>query len=50
MFGLSNPKVQRAIRELPGAQRCDRYCGWPEGQQPAPVPLVSASIVVAELA
>lgn len=43
MFGLSNPKVQRAIRALPGAQRCERYCGWPEGQQPVPIPLVGAA-------
>lgn len=40
MFGLTLPRVQRAIEALPGARRCDRYCGWPEGTEPEPVPLV----------
>lgn len=40
MFGLSLPRVQRAIEALPGAARCDRYCGWPEGEQPEPAPMV----------
>jgi hypothetical protein len=41
MFGLSAPRVQRALERLPGAQRCDRYCGWPEGTQLAAPQLVS---------
>lgn len=40
MFGLSSARVQRAIRALPDARRCDRYCGWPEGDEPAAAPLV----------
>ncbi|KAL4440395.1 hypothetical protein ABPG75_003396 [Micractinium tetrahymenae] len=39
MFGLASAKVQRAIRTLPGAERCERYLGWPEGEEPAEVPL-----------
>lgn len=42
MFGLSVERVQRAIEGLPGANRCDRYCGWPEGAQPDVPPLVSS--------
>ena len=41
MFGLTAPRVQRAIEKLPGAARCDRYLGWREGEQPEVPPLVS---------
>lgn len=44
MFGLSAPRVQRALQRLPGAQRCDSYCGWPEGMQPAAPPLVRLGV------
>lgn len=44
MFGLTSPKVQALLHRLPDAKRCERYCGWPEGEEPteeeAP-PLVS---------
>lgn len=40
MFGLSHPQVLKAVRKLPGAQRCEGYLEWPEGQQPVAVPLV----------
>ncbi len=43
MFGLSSARVQRAIRALPDARRCDRYCGWPEGDEPAATLLIRAS-------
>ncbi|KAI3431442.1 hypothetical protein D9Q98_004494 [Chlorella vulgaris] len=39
MFGLALESVQRAIQHLPGAHRCDCYCGWPEGLQPEAPPL-----------
>jgi hypothetical protein len=42
MFGLALEAVQRAIQHLPGAHRCDCYCGWPEGLQPEAPVLVSA--------
>lgn len=46
MFGLSSARVQRAIRALPGATRCDRYCGWPEGEELAAAPLVGSCLVL----
>ena len=47
MFGLTQPRVQRAIEKLPGAARCDRYLGWREGEQPEAPPLVSSLVLVA---
>lgn len=44
MFGLAQPRVQRALEALPGAARCDRYCGWPEGEQPEAVALVRGPV------
>eukprot|EP00887_Chlorella_sp_A99_P002328 scaffold10.g2328.t1 len=43
MFGVSAPAVQHAIQGLPGAERCDRYCGWPEGQQLPEAPELTKS-------
>lgn len=43
MFGVSLPAVARAIERLPGAERCERYCGWPEGSQPPPPPELVSS-------
>lgn len=40
MFGLSSPRVARLIEGLPGAERCERYTGWPEGARPEPPALV----------
>ncbi|GAB4814051.1 hypothetical protein N2152v2_001097 [Parachlorella kessleri] len=39
MFGLASPRVVALIQQLPGAARCERYCGWPEGEQPEVPPL-----------
>jgi len=30
MFGLKHRTVCRRIHRLPGADRCEQYCGWPE--------------------
>ena len=41
MFGLAAPRVARLIQALPGAERCERYSNWPEGEAPEAPPLVS---------
>jgi hypothetical protein len=30
MFGLKHRTVCRRIQQLPGAERCERYCCWPD--------------------
>lgn len=44
MFGLTIPRVAALIQQLPDAARCDKYCGWAEGEQPEVPPLVSGSV------
>ena len=41
MFGLAAPRVARLIQALPGAERCERYSNWPEGEAPEAPLLVS---------
>lgn len=33
-------KVAEALAGLPGADRCDRFCGWPDGEERPPPQLV----------
>lgn len=41
-FGVAHPAVAALLRGLPGAERCERFCGWPDGQErPPPPPCVS---------
>ena len=39
LFGLSDKRVLQLLAALPGANRCERFCGWP-GERPPPPPLV----------
>lgn len=34
MFGLSHPKVLSHILGMPDANRCEQFCGWPDGAIP----------------
>lgn len=37
-FGLTVPRVVAAILGLPGAERCERFSGWPDGAHPPTAP------------
>ena len=39
LFGYNHPAVAKRIQELPGAERCERYSDWPEGEAPVCPPL-----------
>ncbi|GAX81946.1 hypothetical protein CEUSTIGMA_g9374.t1 [Chlamydomonas eustigma] len=37
-FGFMHERIIRLIQSLPGAGRCERYCGWPRGRGLTGVP------------
>jgi hypothetical protein len=37
-FGLTVPQVTSAIMALPGSNRCERFAGWLDGDNPPPPP------------
>lgn len=48
-FGLTTPQVVAAILGLPGAERCERFSGWPDGAAPPAAPPLTEDEIVQRL-